>query len=276
MNRHEFNQYLNHLNHYHSTILNTTLKKSGNIRSYYANKYLSGDGIEIGAESNPLFVNKRNINIKYVDRLTPEETSKIYNIPFEYIVKPHYLSEAHNLNIFSNKSFDFVIANHLIEHVVDPIGAIIEWLRVLKNDGILFLTVPNFRGNEYDFCRKPVKISHLIDDYHNSHLDLKIEHWKEFIEIVEGINPSEPSFFQRLQLFKEIDFRIHMHVFDKRLIVDLLKFLLSIGERIRIIDSFFFTYGFEILLIIKKCQNSGTKLSFRNKIRNLILLKSSV
>lgn len=273
MNREEkFKRYLKHLKLFHYAILKITQKKSGKIRSYYADKYLSGAGIEIGAESNPLRINNHGARVQYVDRLQPEETSRIYNIPLEYVVKPDYISEADSLSIFQEKQFDFVIANHLIEHLVNPINTVIEWLRVLKDDGVLFLTIPNYRGNEYDFCRKPVHINHLIDDYHNAHSDLKTEHWKEFIEIVEGIKSEEPAFLQRLELFQEIDFRIHMHVFDKKLITDLLTFLISIGERIKVIDAFFFKYGFEILIVIKKCHKTGTKLSFTKRFQNLLLL----
>lgn len=44
---------------------------------------------------------------------------------------------------FPDKSFDVVWAGDVIEHVFDPIFLLEEIARVLKDDGILLLTVPN-------------------------------------------------------------------------------------------------------------------------------------
>lgn len=273
MNRpEEFKRYLNTLNLFHRAISKMTLKKSAALRTCCANRYLAGQGIELGPEANPLVVTTNKVSIEYVDRLRPEETAKIYAIPLEHIVRPDYFAEADKLSIFGDGRFDFVIANHLLEHMVDPIGAIVEWLRVLKDNGTLFLTVPNYRCNEYDFSRKPVTIRHLIDDYRALHADRKTEHWKEFIELVEGINPGEPAFLERLNLFENIDFRIHMHVFDNQLVVDIFKFLSSIGESIMLLDTFSFKYGFEILFVVKKALGRVENFGLMKKFQNLTLL----
>jgi len=39
--------------------------------------------------------------------------------------------------------FDFIRVNNVIEHVRDPLGFIIECSRILRNDGRLYLSVPN-------------------------------------------------------------------------------------------------------------------------------------
>jgi ubiquinone/menaquinone biosynthesis C-methylase UbiE len=41
--------------------------------------------------------------------------------------------------MLADSSQDFVIANHLLEHLPDPIGALKEWYRVLRAGGTLFL-----------------------------------------------------------------------------------------------------------------------------------------
>ena len=251
-----------------------TEEESRRIRTYYADKYLSGCGVEVGAESNPLVVTNRRVSIEYVDRLPPEETSKLHTIPLRRIVTPDYIGEADALNIFTDNKFDFVIANHLLEHMHDPIGAMIEWLRILKDGGILFLTIPNYRCNEYDFCRRPADIDHLINDYRTQPHNMKDEHWREFITKVEGIDAEDPSFERRLAEFRKIDFRIHMHVFDKRLLMDMLEFLIAIGEKVRVLELFTFKYSYEILLIIKKSDQIGTELNLKHRLLNLRLLNA--
>jgi SAM-dependent methyltransferase len=43
---------------------------------------------------------------------------------------------------FEDASFDFVRANHSLEHVVDPRAILTEFRRVLKPDGTLFIGIP--------------------------------------------------------------------------------------------------------------------------------------
>jgi len=40
-------------------------------------------------------------------------------------------------------SVDYIMAPHLLEHLVDPFAALEEWKRVLKTSGSLLLTMPN-------------------------------------------------------------------------------------------------------------------------------------
>jgi predicted SAM-dependent methyltransferase len=77
----------------------------------------------------------------------PPEVLKIINegIKNESPVKIDYLCKADNLVGIVNLSQDFIIANHVFEHLDNPLKALIEWHRVLKGGGILFLTVPDKR-----------------------------------------------------------------------------------------------------------------------------------
>ncbi|MDZ7767049.1 MAG: class I SAM-dependent methyltransferase [Melioribacteraceae bacterium] len=44
---------------------------------------------------------------------------------------------------FPNKFFDYIHINNVLEHVRDPKGFLSECRRIIKNDGYLFLSVPN-------------------------------------------------------------------------------------------------------------------------------------
>jgi SAM-dependent methyltransferase len=45
-----------------------------------------------------------------------------------------------------DESFDFIICNHVIEHVADDFSALNELIRILKSSGILFLSFPDPLG----------------------------------------------------------------------------------------------------------------------------------
>ena len=47
-----------------------------------------------------------------------------------------------DLNMFSDNTFDYIIANHVLEHVENESKAISELKRVLKHDGIIILSFP--------------------------------------------------------------------------------------------------------------------------------------
>jgi ubiquinone/menaquinone biosynthesis C-methylase UbiE len=44
---------------------------------------------------------------------------------------------------FKERSFDAIVGQHLIEHLPDPDGALLEWRRVLRPEGVLVLITPN-------------------------------------------------------------------------------------------------------------------------------------
>lgn len=45
---------------------------------------------------------------------------------------------------YSNSYFDFIIASEILEHLKDDKKAVLELKRVLKKDGVLIITVPNY------------------------------------------------------------------------------------------------------------------------------------
>ncbi len=44
-----------------------------------------------------------------------------------------------------NASVDGILAKHLLEHVIDPVQALTEWNRVMKDDGKLVIMCPDYR-----------------------------------------------------------------------------------------------------------------------------------
>ena len=55
---------------------------------------------------------------------------------------PEMVGNAMSLPV-ADDSLDFIMANHLLEHLVEPLKALREWKRALKPEGILYLTCPD-------------------------------------------------------------------------------------------------------------------------------------
>lgn len=65
------------------------------------------------------------------------------------------ISDAHHLP-FKNESFDCIICNAVLEHVVEPHQILVEAYRVLKPKGTLWISVPflqHIHSDPYDFRR---------------------------------------------------------------------------------------------------------------------------
>jgi SAM-dependent methyltransferase len=61
-------------------------------------------------------------------------------------------------------TFDYVISSHCLEHVPDTLRNLEEWLRVLKDDGCLFLVLPH-RDRTFDRDRPISTLEHHLAEY---------------------------------------------------------------------------------------------------------------
>jgi predicted SAM-dependent methyltransferase len=176
---------------------------------------LRGSGIEIGALQNP--VHAPHVRVKYVDRLPLEALLAQYpELAGQRIVAPDILDDAQDLKAVPESSQDFVIANHVIEHMANPIRALLSWSRALKVGGRLFLAVPDKRYT-FDKARPYTAISHLFEDYENPSRDRDYAHFQEFALEVScktfNARPIEAAEAYARELWEK-DYSIHYHVWD--------------------------------------------------------------
>jgi SAM-dependent methyltransferase len=136
---------------------------TNNVRKELSFKYIRGEGIEIGAlhQSLPIPI---NVKIHYVDRLEYESSLDRYaELLKEEVIRPDIIDDAYSLETIKNESFDFCICNHVFEYMRDPIGAFINWMRILKPGGILYISIPD-AGNPLDKGRPVTSLQHIIED----------------------------------------------------------------------------------------------------------------
>ncbi|UYW30162.1 class I SAM-dependent methyltransferase [Methylorubrum extorquens] len=133
---------------------------------------LQGTGVEFGALMAPTPL-PDGASARYADHRTTEELRARYSdldvVPVDIVLRSDDLSE------IEDGSCDFLIANQVIEHLPNPLGAIETWGRKLKSDGTMFLGYPLGKYCP-DRVRPITAIDHLIEDYNKKTSDTCNEH----------------------------------------------------------------------------------------------------
>ena len=100
-----------------------------------------------------------------------QKKKKIKNITF-LITKKNRLP-------FKNNYFDFVTMIHVIGHLIEPSKVLDELLRVLKPDGVIYITTPNYN----------YKILSILDSLINNYKpDMTVRKYYSKNEIINLIN----------------------------------------------------------------------------------------
>lgn len=92
-----------------------------------------------------------------------------------------YVTDAANLSFAADETLDFVCSSHVLEHIANPLKAIVEWKRVIKKGGIIYAGVPDKRYT-FDHKRARTPLSHLIDDFEKDISQADKTHVSEFLE----------------------------------------------------------------------------------------------
>jgi len=112
-------------------------------------------------------------------------------------------------------TYDCVISSHCLEHIADPIRALLEWKRVIRQRGRLLLILPN-RDHTFDWRRPITTIAHLREDFRNETPETDLSHLDEvltFHDLSRDLAAGTPEEF-RVRCFENAKHRaIHHHVF---------------------------------------------------------------
>ncbi len=132
--------------------------------------------------------------------------------------------DATALKGIEDASYDVVLSSHTLEHVADPLRALAEWIRVLREGGHLVLVLPHLE-NTFDHRRPVTTLQHIEDDLVRSTPDDDDTHLREFVELCDLTRVPErlsrQEFEERTRNHVE-NRTLHHHVFDTDLVVRLL------------------------------------------------------
>lgn len=239
------------------------------IRSLIATKYLRGSGIEIGALHTPLRV-PGDVIVRYVDRMSATQLKQTYPELAECeLVEVDIVEDGESLASIPNASVDFIIANQMIEHCQNPIFTIENWVRVLKQNGILYMGVPDKR---YTFdCDRPVTpLEHLIRDYSEGPWWSRDLHFDEWARLVDKYPQQEVA--ARAGGLADLNYSIHFHVWTQAEFLELLLYCrdqLSFPIEIESVQE----NGMEFIVVLRKTTEN---IKQSNYYKNNLSMKDEV
>jgi hypothetical protein len=230
------------------------------VRAVFADRYLFGEGLEIGPLHQPLAI-PPHARARYVDRMTTPDLRKEYPELVDWdLTEVDVVDDGEQLATIPAASQDFIVANHFLEHTEDPIGTIETHLGKLKPGGVLFYAVPDKRFT-FDFRRPVTPIEHMVADHEQGPERSRAEHYREWCRLVideesDSVGTadqaaSEEWVERRARELEDAKYSIHMHVWTQ---AEFLSLVLALRERSG--DSFDLEVaarvGIEFIVVLRK------------------------
>ena len=124
-------------------------------------------GLEIGAHTLP------------VEGLSPFYTDMVA-VYAGTAGRIDFLADARALPI-AEDTLEYLCSSHVLEHLADPIAALLEWHRVLAPGGCLYLVVPDKRFT-FDEPRELTSVDHILRDFTEGATTARsLQHVDEFV-----------------------------------------------------------------------------------------------
>ena len=224
-----------------------------NARKELAARFLRGSGLEVGALQRRLNV-PDHCSVKYVDRWPLAELLVHYpELKGQPLQEPDVIDDGETLSTIDSATQDFVIANHFLEHCENPIQTILNFMRVLKDDGILYMAVPDKRFT-FDIDRPVTSYSRLAETFRQGHRPDREALYVEWAACVTGASASEAPAVGRKLL--AVQYSIHFNVWA---LPDLLEFVARCRTEFRLpfILEWLVCSENEVILILRKQVTTG-------------------
>ena len=176
---------------------------------------LSGLGIEIGALEHPANL-PESCQVKYCDVINTNKARELFpELNHLSLVEVDVLVDLDKsgLKEFEDESQDFIIINHVLEHLYDPMNAIAECFRVLTVGGKLIIAVPD---KNYTFdSKRPLTSLDEIESRKQKNRRLSLP--EDYYDIVKYVHPELLELHPQetnihLKRFKER--REHLNIWD--------------------------------------------------------------
>lgn len=134
-----------------------------------------------------------------------------------------FIAEATDLKPVADSSYDCVLASHCLEHIANPLRALAEWKRIIREGGALLLVLPH-RDGTFDWKRPVTPLQHMVEDYRNNVGEDDLTHLPEVLAL-HDLSKDKPAGtaeqFRQRCLDNYSNRAMHQHVFDSQTAAEL-------------------------------------------------------
>ena len=90
---------------------------------------------------------------------------------------------------YPNESFNFILSEHVLEHLIDPSSVLVEWMRCLRSGGKIILFLPD-KDRIFDVQRPRTRLTELISRRDNKEGETQrlLNEWIDYV-IKDGLAP---------------------------------------------------------------------------------------
>lgn len=186
----------------------------------------SGKGVEVGPGVKPAMLPSSERDVRYVERVRPQDWAASYSkapvdLPPPDILSRYVVGDATTLETVDPSSMDFIFSNHVFEHLPNPLQVLENWLDKLRPGGRILTVVPDAR---YCFdCRQPLTTlaDVLVEQSMGGHA-ITLEKYQRWVRYTEPRH-SVDDLIRR-------NYSIHVSFFTPELIEDICQLLYGRGR----------------------------------------------
>lgn len=175
---------------------------------------LSGEGLEIGALHYPLALNG-SATVDYLDVASVRTLRRLFpELDGEPLVEPNWIGDVVRQTVpaITGRCFDFIVMNHVLEHVANPIQVLANVWEGLLDGGLLTLSVPD-KHFTFDRARRLTTFEHLLSEFFQGVTTVDASH---YVELLEDLRPDVFADSERFgaALAQAVERREHAHVWE--------------------------------------------------------------
>lgn len=192
-------------------------------KSYFPMDLLKGKGVEIGGPSD-IFQAIYNSGcvcdgVNYdIETVWSDNSDTRYKWKNK-VIGEQIIADATNLEVIEDGTYDFVLSSNNLEHIANPLKAVKEFLRILKEDKPLIILAP-CKEYTFDHRRDDTPFGHLLEDYENGILEDDLTHLPEILEKHDLTRDPLAGTLQQFQARSMDNYKnrcLHHHVFSTEL-----------------------------------------------------------
>ena len=222
------NDKLNNINNKNNRVISSDVKQptfKNVLKSISENK----NGLEIGGPSHTngtqtLYENANSFdNVVWSDDTVWCQQKQTYNF---YPGKNGkvIINDSTDICSVKDKTYDFLFSCHCLEHIANPLKAVNEWLRIVKDNGFIVIVVPE-KSECFDHKRQYSKFSTLLTQYENNVNEDDLSTLNDILNFhdlpMDPGAPQDPAEFKKRCLNNFYNRCLHHYVYDDNLLLEI-------------------------------------------------------